>query len=146
MNSFKVYTEKEKASGLFGFLKRSAQRQLIGEISFYPDKIAIAGNDIFISAIEKISIPYFSDYVGRTEGGKASEGNDNRIEVKYIDGNIAVYYFILERRYQLRDVIEELIAYYKAGKFDFDNLTMILGLENYNAIQNFKNTLSIKSY
>lgn len=146
MNSFKIYTEIEKASGLFGFLKRSAQRQLIGEISFYPDKITIVGTDILISAIEKISIPYFSDYIGRAEGGKATEGNANRIEIKYADGKIMVYYFMLERRYQLRDVIEELIAYYKEGKFDFDNLTMILGLENYNAIQNFKNTLSIKSY
>lgn len=146
MNTFKVYTEIEKASGLFGFLKRSAQRQLIGEITFYPDKITIAGTDILISAIERISIPYFSDYIGHTEGGKATEGNANRIEIKYTDGKTEVYYFMLERRYQLRDVIEELIAYYKAGKFDFDNLTMILGLENYNAIQNFKNTLSIKSY
>lgn len=146
MNTFKVYTEIEKASGLFGFLKRSAQRQLIGEITFYPDKITIAGTNILISAIEKISIPHFSDYIGRTEGDKTSEGNANRIEIKYADGKTAIYYFMLERRYQLRDVVEELIAYYKAGKFDFDNLTMILGLENYNAIQNFKNTLSIKSY
>ena len=146
MNTFRIYIKNEKASGLFGFLKRQHLKKEVGEITFHSDKIIIDGKEFLLSSIEKVSIPYFNDYIGRTEGNKPSEGNGNVIELYESEKGKQTYYILLERRYQLRDVSSQLIAYYKAGKFDFENLTLILGLENYNAIQNFKNTLSIKSY
>jgi len=50
--------------------------------------------------------------------------------------------FQLTARYQIRDIREQLIQYYLVGKLDFLNLTAILGIEDYNAIQNFKQTLA----
>lgn len=146
MNSFELYIQKEKASGLFGFLKRKPEKEKIGEIVFHSDKIILAGKELFLSDLQRISIPDFNDYTGRNDMSKLSAGNDNKVELHWPDGKKETYYIVLEKRYQLRDINEQLISYHKAGKFDFDNLVAIFGLENYNAIQNFKNTLSIKSY
>lgn len=146
MNSFEVYIQKEKASGLFAFLKHKPGKEKMGEIVFHSDKIIMAGKELFLSDLQRISIPDFNDYTGRSDGSKPSAGNGNKVEFYWSGGKKETYYITLEKRYQLRDISEQLTSYYKAGKFDFDNLVAILGLENYNAIQNFKNTLSIKSY
>lgn len=146
MNSFEVYIQKEKASGLFAFLKHKPGKEKMGEIVFHSDKIILACKELLLSDLQMISIPEFNDYTGRNDMSKLSAGNNNKVELYWPEGKKEAYYVVLEKRYQLRDISEQLIAYYKAGKFDFDNLVAILGLENYNAIQNFKNTLSIKSY
>jgi hypothetical protein len=127
--------------------------ELKGNLVFNNDKIILNGTVIRLSEIENVSIPRFNDYLGKPEyrnkldlDGVLSNGIDNKVEFLFKNGRKSKCYFQLTERYQIRDIREQLIAYYKAGKFDFDNLTIILGLENYNAIQNFKNTLSIKSY
>ena len=146
MNTFTIYEYKEKASGLFGFLKRRQDKAPLGEIVFHNDKVIAAGKVFTLPELKKISIPRFNDYAGRNDEGKHSEGNSNVVVLTFADGTKQTYCFALQRRYELRDTAQVFTAYYKAGKFDFENLVAILGLENYNAIQNFKNTLTIKSY
>ncbi|QEE51436.1 hypothetical protein FUA48_18235 [Flavobacterium alkalisoli] len=141
MNKFKIYEYKEKASGLFGFFKRKSQKVPLGEIIFHNDKVLLAGREIPLDELQRISFAQFQDYAGRNDEGKVSEGNNNVVELYWSNSVKEVCCFALEKRYQLRDVKQQLIAYYKAGKLDFENLILILGLEDYNAVQNFKNSL-----
>lgn len=142
MNSFKHYNRVAKFS-LFGTKEKFTEN---GGILFLDDGIVIEEKIILLDHIDFIKMLQFDDYRDKVLKDKVSEGNNNVLNILLKDGKKADYYFQQEYRYQIREIREQLIAYYKAGKFDFDNLTLILGLENYNAIQNFKNTLSIKSY
>lgn len=142
MNTFKIYEYTEKASGLFGFLRRKGQKSLLGEIVFHNDKIVVPGRDILLTDLQQIRIPVFHDYYGRNDKGNISQGNNNVVELLEANGNKETYYFALSERYEMRSIKEQLIAYHKVGKFDFDNLTLVLGLEDYNAVLNFKNAIS----
>ena len=142
MNTFKIYEYIEKASGLFGFLRRKGQKAPLGEIVFHNDKIVVAGRDILLADLQQIRIPVFHDYYGRNDRGNITQGDNNVVELLLTDGNKETYYFALVERYEIRSIKEQLIAYHKAGKFDFDNLTLVLGLEDYNAVLNFKRSLS----
>lgn len=142
MKSFKNYILIRKFS-LFRTKEKFVED---GEIHFYDDRIVINKKIFYLDQINTIDIFQFDDYVGKMSKDVASQGVDNVIRIHLRDRQTLISNFQQLHRYQIRDIRDQLIAYYKAGKFDFDNLTMILGLENYNAIQNFKNTLSIKSY
>lgn len=142
MNTFKIYEYTEKALGLFGFLRRKGQKSLLGEIVFHNDKIVVTGRDILLTDLQQIRIPVFHDYYGRNDKGNISQGDNNVVELLLTNGNKETYYFALSERYEIRSIKEQLIAYHKAGKFDFDNLTLVLGLEDYNAVLNFKNAIS----
>ncbi|WP_417366253.1 hypothetical protein [Flavobacterium beibuense] len=142
MNTFKIYEYTEKASGLFGFLRRKGQKSLLGEIVFHNDKIVVAGRDILLSDLQQIRIPVFHDYHGRNDRGNISQGNKNVVELLLANANKETYYFALNERYEIRSIKRQLITYHKAGKFDFDNLTLVLGLEDYNAVLNFKRSLT----
>lgn len=142
MNTFKIYEYTEKALGLFGFLRRKGQKSLLGEIVFHNDKIVVTGRDILLTDLQQIRIPVFHDYYGRNDKGNISQGDNNVVELLLTNGNKEIYYFALIERYEIRSIKEQLIAYHKAGKFDFDNLTLVLGLEDYNAVLNFKNAIS----
>lgn len=142
MNTFKIYEYTEKASGLFGFLRRKGQKSLLGEIVFHNDKIVVAGRNILLADLQQIRIPVFHDYYGRNDRGNITQGDNNVVELLLVNGNRETYFFALNERYEIRSIKEQLIAYHKAGKFDFDNLTLVLGLEDYNAVLNFKNAIS----
>lgn len=142
MHSFKHYTRITKFSW-FGTKERFVKD---GDIIFYADRIIIGDKTFQLDQVNTIDIFQFDDYVGKMLKDVVSQGIGNVVRIYLADGQILSSNFQQLHRYQIRDIRDQLIAYYKAGKFDFDNLTMILGLENYNAIQNFKNTLSIKSY
>jgi hypothetical protein len=142
MKSFKNYIRIRKFS-LFRTKEKFVED---GEIHFYDDRIVINKKIFYLDQINTIDIFQFDDYVGKMLKEVVSQGVGNVVRIHLSDGQILSSNFQQLHRYQIRDIRDQLIAYYKAGKFDFDNLTMILGLENYNAIQNFKNTLSIKSY
>ncbi|MFL9838028.1 hypothetical protein ABS768_11000 [Flavobacterium sp. ST-75] len=142
MNTFKIYEYTEKASGLFGFLRRKGQKAPLGEIVFHNDKIVVAGKEILLAELQQIRIPVFHDYYGRNDRGNTSQGDNNLIELLLMGGNKETYYFALSERYEVRSIKDQLITYYKAGKFEFDNLTLVLGLEDYNAVLNFKRSLT----
>lgn len=142
MKTFKIYEYTEKASGLFGFLRRKGQKSPLGEIIFHNDKVVIAGKRILLAELQQIRIPVCNDYYGRNDRGSITQGDNNVIELLLANGNKETYYFALSERYEIRSIKEQLIAYYKAGKFDFDNLTLVLGLEDYNAVLNFKRSLT----
>ena len=142
MHSFRHYICIRKFS-LFRTKEKFVEN---GEIIFYDDRIIIGDKTLQLDEFNTIAILRFDDYVGKILKKNVSQGIDNVVRIHLTNGQIMNINFQQQHRYEIRDTRDQLIAYYKAGKFDFDNLTLILGLENYNAIQNFKNTLTIKSY
>lgn len=142
MHSFRHYICIRK----FSLFRKKEKFVENGEIIFYDDRIIIGDKTLQLDEVNTIAILRFDDYIGKILKEIVSQGIDNVVRIHLTNGQIMNSNFQQQHRYEIRDIRDQLIAYYKAGKFDFDNLTMILGLENYNAIQNFKNTLSIKSY
>ena len=149
MNPFKIYTKNTR----FSFFKKKEEYHLDGEITFLDNRILINDTVFSIDALNAITFPSFDDYKGKiinSVDNNVSDGVSNIVELHGKDGKMTIYYFQLDYRYQMRDLREQLIQYHLAGKLDFINLTNILGLESFNAIQNFKNELpnggNIKSY
>lgn len=118
-----------------------------GDITFEGDRIIVNNKEYLVSALKKISFTCFDDYVDRmdtsrhTFNNRKSNGVDNIIELYFEDGKKLAYNFQLIKRYQLRDIREQLINYHNTGKLHFLQLIAILGIEDYNAIQNFKETI-----
>lgn len=149
MNPFKIYTKNNRLS----FFRKKIEFILNGEITFLDNRILVNDNVFSIDAITQITFPHFDDYKGKVTKSvenKISQGVDNSVSLTIESGEKKVYYFQLDHRYQIRDLREQLIQYHLAGKLDFTNLVNMLGLESYNAIQNFKNELpnggNIRSY
>jgi hypothetical protein len=140
MHSFKIYSLNAR----FVFFRKKEERHLDGEITFLDNRIIVNDTIFIIDALDSIKFLSFEDYIGRIidpVDNKISEGVDNRVELHLNNRQKITYYFELTERYQIRDIREQLIHYHLAGKLDFLNLTAILGIEDYNAIQNFKQTL-----
>lgn len=149
MNSYKIYTKNIR----FSFFRKKDESHLDGEITFLDNRILVNDNVFSIDAVKSISFPSFDDYKGKVINpaeNKVSEGINNVVEILSKEGKKHVYYFQLDHRYQIRDMREQLIQYHLADKLDFNLLVNMLGLESYNAIQNFKNELpnggNIRSY
>lgn len=149
MNPFKIY---KKNTG-FSFFRKNEDSHLDGEITFLDNRIIVNDSIISIDALDSIVFSGFDDYQGRiisVSYNKVSKGIDNKVALHCKDGKNIIYYFQLDYRYQMRDIREQLIQYHMAGKLDFLNLVAILGIEGYNAIENFKNELpnggNIRSY
>ncbi len=139
MNPFKIYTKDVR----FTFFRKKEESHLNGEITFLDNRVIVNDKIFSIDAINTINFPCYDDYVGKVNAtnNKTSNGVNNKVELHCKDGKIHTYYFQLDHRYQIRDIKEQLIQYHLAGKLDFVHLTAILGLEDYNAIENFKKTL-----
>jgi len=149
MNSYKIYTKNIR----FSFFRKKDESHLDGEITFLDNRILVNDNVFSIDAVKSISFSCFDDYKGKVINpaeNKVSEGINNVVEILSKEGKKHVYYFQLDHRYQIRDMREQLIQYHLADKLDFNLLVNMLGLESYNAIQNFKNELpnggNIRSY
>jgi hypothetical protein len=149
MNPFKIYKKNTR----FSFFSKNEDSHLDGEITFLDNRIIVNDSIISIDALDSIVFSGFEDYQGRiisVSDNKLSKGIDNKVMLNYKDGKNRAYYFQLDYRYQMRDIREQLIQYHMAGKLDFLNLVAILGIEGYNAIENFKNELpnggNIRSY
>jgi len=139
MNSFKIYIPVRK----FYFFQKREKGYLEGNLIFLDNNIKINDRVLNIDAVEMIHFPLFDDYAGKIiNAEKVSEGVDNNVMLTLKSGEKIISNFQLTARYQIRDIREQLIQYYLAGKLDFLNLTAILGIEDYNAIQNFKQTLA----
>lgn len=133
------------------YKKEQLKGILKGDLIFTNTEIIIENKVHPIQDIKNVSFVCFDDYVGRKDTSRyslkgISNGVDNAVELYFSNGKKVTYHFQMTERYELRDIREQLIAYHKAGKLHFLNLIDVLGIEDYNAIQNFKNTLSIKSY
>ena len=141
MNSFKIFCRNK----VFSFLRRKETFYLDGELVFLDDSIVINEKMLIINSIESLYFRLFDDYIGKvTVNGGVSAGYGNVVDIVTTDGKNCIVHFQLTRRYQIRDIREQLIIYYKAGRLSFENLIDILGIEDYNAIQNFKKTLQIE--
>lgn len=141
MNSFNIYTKSIR----FIFFRKKEKGCLDGEITFLDDQIIVNDTVFAIDALENIHFSCFDDYTGRiinTAENKLSEGVGNAVELYLNENRKNIFYFQLTERYQIRNIREQLIHYHLAGKLDFLNLIAILGIEDYNAIQNFKQTLT----
>lgn len=107
------------------------------------NNIKINDRILNIDAVKMIHFPLFDDYAGKIiNADKVSEGVDNSVMFTLKNGEKIISNFQLTARYQMRDIREHLIHYHLAGKLDFLNLIAILGIKDYNAIQNFKHILA----
>ncbi|MCO6146766.1 hypothetical protein [Flavobacterium sp. NRK1] len=140
MNPFKIYTKDVR----FTFFRKKEESHLNGEITFLDNRIIVNDKIFSIDALSGIKFSCFDDYVGKidTVNGKISKGVNNSIGIYSKNGEKNIYYFQLDHRYQIRDIREQLIQYHLSGKLDFMHLIAILGMEDYNAIENFKKTLA----
>lgn len=149
MNPFKIYTKNTR----FSFFKKKEEYHLDGEITFLDNRILVNDKVFSVDALSMINFLFFDDYKGKVinpTDTKLSDGVSNIVELYGKDGQKTIFNFQLDHRYQVRDIREQLIQYHLSGKLEFTNLVNILGLESFNAIQNFKNELpnggNIRSY
>lgn len=137
--------------------KKALSGKLEGNIIFEENRILIHHKVFLLSDIEKINFPCFNDYEGRKEeftnsnyNGGISQGVGNKVVLFLNDGKEIIIQFQLERRYQIREMRPELVHYHNEGKLHFLHLIDVLGIEDYNAIQIFKKSLTdggaVKSY
>lgn len=141
MNSFTIYNKGVRSL----FFRKKAESHADGQITFRNEGVTVRDADYAIDTIASIHFSCFDDYSGRVinhDENKLSDGTDNAIVLNLVNGQRITCNFKLTERYQIRDLREQLIRYHLAGKLDFFNLTAILGIEDYNAIQNFKQTLA----
>jgi len=147
MNSFKIYIPARK----FYFFQKREKGYLEGNLIFLDNNIKINDRVLNIDTVEMIHFPLFDDYAGKIiNAEKVSEGVDNNVMLTLKSREKIISNFQLTARYQIRDIREQLVHYHNSGKLHFLNLIDILGIEDYNAIQIFKNSLSdggsVKSY
>ena len=147
MNSFKIYSTVSR----FRFFRKKEEIRLVGEITFLDNRILVNDEVFSIDALEKLAFTNFDDYQGKVlTDEKLSEGLDNTIELYLKDSKRLIYNIQQQYRYQLRELRPQLVNYHNDGKLDFLNLIAILGIDGYNAIRIFKNSLpeggDVKSY
>ncbi len=137
------------------FFVKKPKRTIAGDIIFDKEIITINGNEYTLGSIEKIEFTDLGNYLRKNEtfiGDKQSwpNGKDIRVIMDVASGENLIIHFQLNHRHQMQDIRPQLVHYHNEGKLHFLNLIDILGIEDYNAIQIFKNSLpeggSVKSY
>ena len=155
MHSFKTFIPIKKRFPLTIFLLNSffgkkPQRTITGEIVFEKDKITVNDIEYLLDDISKIIFTDCGNHLRRGDGyfDKNSDvepnSKDNAIALELNNRETLRTYFQLNNRYHIRNIQEELIHYHNEGKLHFLNLIDVLGIEDYNAIQHFKQQLPNK--
>lgn len=155
MNSFVTFIPIKKRFPLTIFLLTSffgkkPQRTIIGEIVFEKEKIKVNGIEYLLDGLSKITFTDCGNHLRQGDGyfdkNNAIEPNakDNAIALQLNNGETIAAYLQLNNRYHIRDIQEQLIHYHNEGKLHFLNLIDVLGIEDYNAIQYFKQQLPNK--
>ncbi|MDV6169837.1 hypothetical protein R1T16_15475 [Flavobacterium sp. DG1-102-2] len=141
MNSFRIYNKGVRSF----FFRKRVESHADGNITFSTESITVKDETFTIDTVNTIYFSSFDDFNGRMINhaeNKLSDGVNNKVELHLSSGQKITCNFQLTQRYQIRDLREQLIHYHLAGKLDFLNLTAILGIEEYNAIKNFRQTLA----
>ena len=117
-----------------------------GELIFYKDKIQVGSNEFLITKISKIDFVMASDIRGRhiwgdpyRLGPQKSNGLGNKFILKLNNGEVISDNFLQTEGQRLKLFKDILIHYYKIGILDWLQLIAILGIKDYQKIQQFKN-------
>jgi hypothetical protein len=156
MNSFLTFIPVKKPFPFTNFLllnsffSKKPQRIITGEIVFEKDKITINGSEYLIDDLSKITFTDCGNHLRRGDGyfdknlDVEPNSKDNVVSLELNNRENLRVYFQLNNRYHIRNIQEELIHYHNEGKLHFLNLIDVLGIEDYNAIQHFKQQLPNK--
>ena len=127
--------------------RKTFQGKLLGKITFEKDSIRISGQNIPISDIEKIELEV-GDYLDRKEYNGLGEfnptlstGTENICHLKLKDGTEKEVYFQIKQKDDFKKLRQELIEYHKSSKISWLKLIELLGIDEYEEIQEFKKTL-----
>lgn len=152
MNSFLTFIPIRKRFpltifSLTSFLGKKPKRTITGEIVFEKDKITVNSVEYLLDDLSKITFTDCGNHLRQGDGyfdnNTTIEPNskDNVIALELNNGETLRTYFQLNNRYHIRNIQAELIHYHNEGKLHFLNLIDVLGIEDYNAIQHFKQKL-----
>lgn len=116
-----------------------------GTLGFYHDKIVIRETEYPIDSIRKVELDVI-DYAGKgsfvvTLDPDLSNGTDNYLVLILKTQERVQVYFQLQSKLHFRQERETLINYHKHQKISFLRLIDLLGINKYEAIQDFKKTL-----
>jgi|GEM_PF-1085089 len=134
---------------------KKPKRTIDGTITFETERIIINEVRYDLAEITKLEFTDYKDFLRKGESFSGDKkdwpnGKDVGLSLRLKEGNDVVKYLQLTHRKQMQDVRPQLVHYHNSGKLHFLNLIDILGIEDYNAIQIFKNSLSegggVKSY
>lgn len=140
---------------VISFFIKKPKRILEGTITFEKESITVNENKYDLSVISKLQFSDHGNYLRKAESFSTDKeswpnGKDISVLLNLTDGSEIIKYFELNHRGQMQDIRPQLVYYHNEGKLHFLNLIDILGIEDYNAIQIFKNSLSeggdVKSY
>jgi len=134
---FSSLNEKEKLKGT-----------LKGEIILNDQEVIIGSEHFKLKEIKNMSI-IFDDYENKYEQHlmgtyypSISSGISNFFEIKLKNGDSKKVQF--QQKYEneiIKKNKEKLIFYHKQGMISFLNLIQLLGIDDYDEIQNFKNKI-----
>jgi hypothetical protein len=139
---FKInqHTKYEKLNG-----------KLIGKIEFYKDRIKVIDREIFLDQISKLDFE-FNDYEGnyrppmRGDFNPAlSNGVDNSIKIDLLTKEKIHLNVKINYEGQPKQLREYLVEYMKTDKISAYKVATVLGLRNYQEIQEFKENTTTNS-
>ncbi len=116
--------------------------ELNSELEFLFNSVKINEREILLEKVQKIEINAF-DFKGayassKNLDGTFSNGVNNTIKIYLIDGTKTEVFFQQIIENQIRNEKQNLINYCNQGKLHYLNLLEMLGINNYEEIQNFK--------
>ncbi|HRO74580.1 MAG TPA: hypothetical protein PLP27_00350 [Crocinitomicaceae bacterium] len=126
----------------------SSKVPLLGNLDknllFEKDKIIIADREIPFDSIQKIEI-HNDDFDGqRIHSGRIifdfglSNGTGNSLFLKYKDGTEKKVYFYQKEKDEMNQMETLLVHYHQVGILHFLKLIVILRIDDYDEIQQFK--------
>ncbi len=117
-------------------------------LTFNLESILIAGEKYFISSIKKVDFS-IQDYYDKWDYTRdfnpaRSNGVDNKLILTLKNGEIIETKFQLMYQGEMKKLEEQLIEYHRSGILHFLKLIDLLGINDYDEIQEFKKRLTIK--
>ncbi|RWX02521.1 hypothetical protein [Flavobacterium cerinum] len=135
---------------LISFFTKKPQRTITGGIVFEKEKITVNSIEYLLDDLSKITFTDCGNHFRQGDGyfnknsGVEPNSKDNLLSLELNNKETLRVYFQLNNRYHIRNIQDELIHYHNEGKLHFLNLIDVLGIEDYNAIQHFKQQLPNK--
>jgi hypothetical protein len=137
-----------KLGGFFEYrpLKGNLDKTLILE----SNQVSIGSNSYNLADIKKIEIrndDYKGSYYHSSKydfNGSLSNGVDNNFTMILNDGQSVTVNFVQNIKFEIKSAQEQLISYHSRGKLHFLNLIEVLGITDYEEIQEFKKSINQK--
>ncbi|WP_206688706.1 hypothetical protein [Aestuariibaculum suncheonense] len=121
-----------------------------GELIFSNDKIILGKETILLSSIKDVRI-YNRDYKGKyayrkTFKPKLLQGVENEIKIELLNGNIIVKRFLQTKKNEISKVFNVLKKYHLQDKIHFLHLIEVMGINDYDEIQDLKRALKTSNH